>query len=221
MCPGSKAAWKLQTPNSEKRFSPSPELSGPRSAGAPLSTPFVGPIVMSVCWDRGRNERAATPRWGGFAVQRPLDSARMNGGVNVIVMQRDSSSFALVKTERPHCPETELGEKHCLRFRYFFSFSSVYPPFRHISSMFLDGCQLLLGRSSTGGGFPTGSSSELMCEDIFQELLSKKTSAFLLEYVLTHRMITRLFTPYHSDNSDVCIAFNVVVGFTVGYKYLF
>lgn len=110
-------------------FFPSPELSGPRSAGAPLSTPFVGPIVMSVCWDRGRNERAATPRWGGFAVQRPLDSARMNGGVNVIVMQRDSSSFALVKTERPHCPETELREKHCLRFRYFFSFkvSAIFP----------------------------------------------------------------------------------------------
>lgn len=128
---------------------------------------------MSVCWDRGRNERAATPRWGGFAVQRPLDSARMNGGVNVIVMQRDSSSFALVKTERPHCPETELGEKNtaCMWFCYFFSFSSLCQCFRHISSVFWDNWWLsaTFGTHSTEGRFPRGSSAELhdSCVKIF------------------------------------------------------
>lgn len=113
---------------------------------------------MSVCWDRGRNERAATPRWGGFAVQRPLDSARMNGGVNVIVMQRDSSSFALVKTERPHCPETELGEK-TLPVCDFATFSlSVL--FANVSAIFplcfgtTDGCQLLLGPTALKDVFP-------------------------------------------------------------------
>lgn len=164
----------LQTPNTEVRFFffILPELSGPRCTGAPLSTPFVGPIVMSVCWDRGCNERAATPRWGGFAVQRPLDSARMNGGVNVIVMQRDSSSFALVKTERPQWPETELGEKRCLQFRYF----SLAVPFANDSAIFSlcfgtsDGCQLLLGRS-TEGGFPKGSSSEH--QDSFVKMFCK------------------------------------------------
>lgn len=148
----------------EKRFFFSPVLSGPRSAGAPLSTPFVGPIVMSVCWDRGRNERAATPRWGGFAVKRPLDSTRMNGGVNVIVMQRDSSSFALVEIERPHCPETELGEKYWLPFRYFFSFLSSLPMFA-LYFLCVSGQVMAVSYFwdpwATLGGFPRGSSSEL------------------------------------------------------------
>lgn len=56
-----------------KAFSASTEFNPDSCIIETDSFLFVEAIVVTVCWDWGRNEGAVTPWWCGYAAQRPLD----------------------------------------------------------------------------------------------------------------------------------------------------